>query len=190
MDLPLTALALAGFVVATYVAYAYNHLVMLRHNVDKAWANIGVLLKQRHDELPRLVAVCREHMRYEQDVLERLTRARSAAVAARDSRDVAGVGGAEAALRSSLAALFALAESYPALKAEARYTELAARIAALETSIADRRTFYNESVRIHNVAIEQFPQSLLAMAFGFAPRRLLTFDAAALRDPSPGFGRG
>jgi LemA protein len=190
MDLPLTALALVGFVVATYVAYAYNHLVMLRHNVDKAWANIGVLLKQRHDELPRLVAVCREHMRYEQDVLERLTRARTAAVAARESRDVAGVGGAEAALRSSLAALFALAESYPTLKAEARYTELAARIAALETSIADRRSFYNESVRIHNVAIEQFPQSLLALTSGFAPRRLLSFDAAALHAPAPGFRRG
>lgn len=190
MDLPLTALVLAGFVAATYVAYAYNHLVMVRHNVDKAWANIAVLLKQRHDELPRLVAVCREHMRYEQDVLERLTRARAAAVAARDSRNVGGIGGAEAALRTSLQALFALAESYPTLKAETSYAELAARIAGLETAIADRRSFYNESVQIHNVAIGQFPQNLLAMAFAFRPRQLLTFDPAERRDPSLGFDRG
>jgi len=190
MDPVLIALLLAAFIGATYVAAAYNHLVMVRHNVAKAWSNIDVLLKQRHDELPKLVEVCRRHMTYEGAVLERLTRLRTAAGAARERGDVAALGRVEAALRDTVGAVLARAESYPQLKAERSYAQLARRIAELETAIGDRRTFYNDSVQIHNVAIGEFPRNLLARAFAFGPRRVLEFEAAELAARPLEFGRG
>jgi len=165
-----------------YAISIYNRLVNLKHNVKKAWGNIDVLLKQRHDELPKLVSTCKEYMEYEGETLERIVNARSRAWAARESGDIAGLGAAEGALRLGLGQLFALAENYPQLKANETFQHLQARISGLESSIADRREFYNEAVNINNIGIEEFPDLLIARMFNFGSFSLLEFDEAEIKD--------
>jgi len=161
--------------VIIYAVFIYNHLVRIKHNVDKAWSNIDVLLKQRHDELPKLVAVCQQYMQYERETLERVMQARSAVSEARARGDVGALGQAEGRLRLGLGNLFAVAEAYPELKANEQFRHLTERVSALENAIADRREFYNESVNINNVRIEQFPDLIIARMFGFGARTLLRF---------------
>jgi LemA protein len=166
-----------------YTILIYNNLVSLKHNVSKAWANIDVLLKQRHDELPKLVETCKQYMGYEKDTLEKVMRARSAVHEARAQGDVKSLGPAESQLRSMVGNLFAVAEAYPDLKANEEFQHLQARITGLENAIADRREFYNESVNLNNVRIEQFPDVIIARRFGFKPANLLEFTEAEKRDP-------
>ncbi len=173
---------IAVAVLLIYVVTLYNSLVKVKNAVAKAWANIDVLLKQRHDELPKLVDTCRQYMQFEQSTLEKVIQARSSVSAARQSQDMSALGLAEGALRSGLGQLFALAESYPELKSNEQFLHLQSRISGLENAIADRREFYNESVNINNVAIEQFPGVLLARSFNFKSFELLKFAAAELAD--------
>lgn len=163
-------------VVVVYGILIYNRLVSLKHGVSKAWSNIDVLLKQRHDELPKLVEVCKQYMGYEQETLERVMQARARVAQAREGADVPALGAAETQLRLGLGNLFAVAEAYPDLKANTTFTHLQERITALENSIADRREFYNESVNLNNVRIEQFPDVIVAGKFGFKPFDLLEFS--------------
>ena len=173
----------AAIVVALYGISLYNGLVRLKHNVSKAWANIDVLLKQRHDELPKLVEVCRQYMGFESDALERVTQARNQVQQARSKGDIGALGMAEGALRMGLAGLFAVAEAYPDLKADNGFQHLRTRISTLENEIADRREYYNETVNQNNIQIEQFPDILIARFFGFKPAESLSFDARELTDP-------
>jgi LemA protein len=161
--------------VLVYGVMIYNHLVTLKHGVTKAWANIDVLLKQRHDELPKLVETCKQYMQYEQETLERVMKARAAVSAAREQGDIGALGGAESQLRLGLGNLFAVAEAYPDLKANETFQHLQSRISGLENSIADRREFYNESVNNNNVRIEQFPDVIVARMFNFTAAELLEF---------------
>jgi len=165
-----------------YAIMIYNNLVSLKHNVSKAWANIDVLLKQRHDELPKLVETCKQYMGYEQETLEKVMQARSAVSAAREKGDVSALGPAETQLRMGLGNLFALAEDYPDLKANDSFQHLQARISGLENAIADRREFYNESVNNNNVRIEQFPDVIIARNLGFGARDLLEFSEEETKD--------
>lgn len=165
-----------------YAVVIYNALVQLKHDVAKAWSNIDVLLKQRHDELPKLVEACRQYKQFEQDTLQKVTEARARVQAASLSGDIPALGVAEGALRAGLGQIFAVVEAYPELRANEQFNQLMARITGLEEAIADRREFYNESVNLHNVRIEQFPDLFIARLFGFSPRPLLTFPAADLRD--------
>lgn len=169
-------------IVILYVVMVYNSLVSIKNNVSKAWSNIEVLLKQRHDELPKLVDTCKQYMQHEQGTLEKVIQARSRVSEAREAHDVAALGIAEGALRAGLGNLFALAESYPDLKANEQFMHLHARISSLENAIADRREFYNDSVNVNNVRIAQFPDLLVARMFGFMPFRLLRFSATELKD--------
>lgn len=169
----LVAIVLVVFAAAVWVVSLYNQLVRVKHNVTRAWSNIDVSLKQRHDEIPKLIALCREYAGFEQSLLARLTEARAAAMAARERADANRVGPAESALLSNVSRVIAIAENYPALGANPQFLHLAQRIAGLETTIADRREFYNETVRINNVTIGQFPTNLIARRFGFAPAALL-----------------
>src|SRR6188474_3497245 len=146
-------------VVAVYFIMLYNNLVQVKHNVSKAWANIDVLLKQRHDELPKLIETCKQYMKFEQDTLQKVIDA-----------------------RSRVGSLFALAEQYPDLKTNQTFQQLQGRITGLENAIADRREFYNESVNINNVRVEQFPDTIVAGMFNFKPAQLLEFDAAEKTD--------
>lgn len=169
-------------VLVVYVVMIYNSLVRMKNGVSKAWANIDVLLKQRHDELPKLVDTCRQYMKHEQETLEKVTQARARVSAARESHDLGALGLAEGALRSGLGNLFALAESYPELKANEQFLHLQSRISGLENAIADRREFYNESVNINNVGIEQFPAVMVARYFAFKAFDLLKFTAEEMKD--------
>ncbi len=167
-----------------YIISIYNHLVRIKHNVSKAWSNIDVLLKQRHDEIPKLVETCKQYMKFEQETLEKVMQARSQVSEARQKQDVPGLGAAEGALRMGLGQLFALAEDYPELRANENFQHLQARISTLENTIADRREFYNESVNINNIAIDTFPDLIVARLFGFGPRDLLEFEAGEIADVS------
>lgn len=159
-----------------YAIMLYNQLVSVKHAVSQAWSNIDVLLRQRHDELPKLVEACRRYMQHESQTLERVIAARSAVASARADEDVKGVGRAESVLRAGLGQLFALAENYPELKANESFQHLHERISGLENGIADRRELYNAAVNINNVRIEQFPEVLLARLFGFKSAELLQFS--------------
>lgn len=167
---------------ALYCIVIYNNLVTIKHNVSRAWANIDVLLKQRHDELPKLVETCKQYMTYEQTTLEKVMHARTAVSRAREVQDIDALGHAETSLRLGLGSLFAVAEAYPDLKADQAFQNLQNRISSLENAIADRREFYNESVNINNARIEQFPDILVAGWFGFSEREFLNFSDEEISD--------
>ena len=167
---------------AIYFINIYNNLVRIKHNVSQAWSNIDVLLKQRHDELPKLVEVCKQYMDYEGSALERIIAARQGVSTARESGDIGALGMAEGQLRLGLGSLFAVSEAYPELKANENFQHLQHRITGLEDAIADRREFYNDSVNINNVRIEQFPDLIIARFFNFKERELLEFDEEEKQD--------
>lgn len=180
----ITSIVLLGVlvVVVIYFVMIYNQLVQIKHNVSKSWANIDVILKQRHDELPKLVETCKQYMQYEQETLERVMRARASVSNARENQDIPALGQAEGELRGVLGRLFALAEAYPDLKANQTFLHLQERISGLENAIADRREFYNESVNVNNVRIEQFPDSVVAGMFSFKSFELLKFATEETSD--------
>jgi LemA protein len=169
-------------VIAIYFILVYNSLVNIKNNVSKAWANIDVLLKQRHDELPKLVDTCKQYMKHEQDTLGKVIQARARVSEAQEAHDVQALGVAEGVLRTGLGSLFALAEAYPDLKANQNFAHLQSRITGLENSIADRREFYNDSVYINNVRIQQFPELIIARLLGFSESQMLQFAVAELKD--------
>ena len=169
-----------------YLVVLYNSLVNVKNGVSRAWANMDVLLKQRHDELPKLVDTCKQYMQHEKSTLEKVIQARSQVSQAREAHDLDALGRAEGVLRGGVGQLFALAESYPDLKSNEQFLNLQSRISGLEAAIADRREFYNESVNINNVAIEQFPGVLIARRFRFKAFDLLSFDADELKDVDVG----
>jgi LemA protein len=169
----LIALAVLGFIFFGLIAWGvgiYNNLVAIKNNVDKSWANIDVILKQRHDEIPKLVDTCKGYMKHEQTLLENVTRARTSFMSA---PDVGAKTQAENMLNSSLKSLFAVAENYPELKANQNFLDLQGRISALEESIADRREFFNEATTIYNTKIQSFPDMFFANMLQLQLRPLL-----------------
>ena len=153
-----------------YVVGIYNGLIMVKNNIDKAWANIDVLLKQRHDELPKLIDTCKGYMKYEQGLLEKITQARTSFMSATSIEDKTK---AENVLNAGLKTLFAVSENYPDLKANASFLQLQNRISGLENEIADRREFFNESVNVYNIRIQQFPDVIIANSLGYTRRSML-----------------
>ena len=172
-----------GVAVVAYGLILYNGLVQVKHSVDQAFANIDVLLKQRHDELPKLIDSVRGYMVYERDLLERITKLRAQAAAAPSDGERLQ---AEAQLSGSLGRLFAVAENYPDLKANQNFLQLQSRVSALEEQIAHRREFYNEAVNINNVRMEQMPGALLAPHAGLRRRELFQANAEERADVSIG----
>jgi len=182
-------MAIVGFiilglaaVIIVYLIMIYNRLVSLKHNSSKAWSNIDVLLKQRHDELPKLVETCKQYMKHEQGTLEKVMQARAGVFNAQKNNDVDALGAAEGKLRQGLMNLFAVAEAYPELKADESFQHLQTRITGLENAIADRREFYNESANNNNIRIEQFPDILIARLLGFKSISLLEFSTEEKAD--------
>jgi LemA protein len=178
--LVLAVLGLLVVVGGLYFAGIYNQLVGIKVNVDRSWANIEVLEKQRYDEIPKLVKVCEGYMQYERETLQKVIEARSRFLQARGPSDMAEAG---AQMSGALRGLFALAESYPDLKANQNFTQLQGRISQLENEIADRREFYNDSVGINNTRIQQIPYVFLAGAVGCAQREM--YKVAAAEKVSP-----
>ncbi len=167
---PVLVLAVVGLLFVAlllYVVILFNGLVFLKNNIQKAWGNIDVLLKQRHDEVQNLIAVVQGVMRYEQTVLTEVTLARSASLKARSVPEKAAAG---EGLSTALGNLFAVAENYPDLKAAENFLALQKRLTALENEIADRREFYNDSVAVFNTRIAQLPDLFVARMMRLAPR--------------------
>ena len=173
---------LAVLAIRIYFSRTRRTLLRLRIDLDKTWAGIDALLKQRHDELPKLVETCKQYMKYEQETLEKVMHARAAVFSAREKGDIGALGPAETQLRQGLGNLFAVAESYPDLKTNENFQHLQSRISGLENAIADRREFYNESVNLNNIRIEQFPDVLIARFFKFMPKELLEFGEEETKD--------
>jgi LemA protein len=165
--------------IIVYAVGIYNTLVRLSNNIDKAWSNIDVILKQRHDELPKLVQVCNSYMTHERETLERVTNARSAYGRSTSADEKAK---AENQLTRALGRLFAVAEQYPDLKANQEFLNVHQRISALESTIADRREFYNDSVNLYNIRIEQLPALWVAQQTGYRARPLLTVAQSDRQD--------
>ena len=182
MSLTSVVVSVLLILLAVYAVMLYNALVRLKHGVSKAWSNIDVLLKQRHDELPKLVETCKQYMQHERTTLEAVITARQAVSTAQASGDMNALGKAETGLRTGLGQLFALAENYPELKANESFQHLQQRISGLENGIADRRELYNEAVNLNNVRIEQFPDVLIARYFKFTAAELLRFSDAEKAD--------
>ena len=161
------------FVVLGLIGYfvgVYNGLIQVRNNMDKAWANMDVLLKQRHDELPKLIETCKGYMKYEQTLLEKITQARTSFM---NATSIAEKTQAENQLATGLKTLFAVSENYPDLKANQNFLQLQNRISGLENEIADRREFFNDSVNIFNIRIQQLPDVFIAGSLGYTHRPLL-----------------
>jgi LemA protein len=166
-----TAVLLAAVGVGLYVVGAYNQVVFFSREADRAFANVDVSLKQRRDEIPRLVETCRGYAAHEQDVLESVTALRNDIQGASDV-DTKVVG--ENALTELLSRVFLLAEGYPELKSNELFLKIQTRLTESENEIADRRELFNASVTAYNTLIESFPALLLARVFGWHARATLS----------------
>lgn len=177
--LALVILALIAIGALLSFVTRYNSLVQLKNDIDKAWANIDVLLKQRHDELPKLIDTCKGYMQYEQKTFQTIVQARNAYQSA---RTVAEKAQADSALTGALKTLFAVAENYPNLKANNSFLQLQSRITDLEEKIADRREFYNDSVNTYNIRIQQFPDMIVARVMNYQAHDLFKVTDEDRRD--------
>ena len=176
----LFAIALVVGIVGFIVLTSYNAIVALRQRIDKAWSNVDVVLKQRHDLLPNLVAAVHGLMAFEQDVLTQVTEARTAYTPGAPIPDQAETSEAtSAAVRS----LFAVVERYPDLKSQANVLDLQNEIERLEGMIADRRELYNDHVYRYNTRIGQVPDRFLAPLFGWLPRAFFASDPTETARP-------
>ncbi len=161
----------SGFIVLT----SYNAVVALRQRIDKAWANIDVVLRQRHDQLPNLVAAVRGLMAYERDVLTRVTEIRAAYSPTAPIPDQAATSDATS---TAVRSLFAVVERYPEVKAGTNVQDLQDEIERIEGMIAARRELYNDQVYRYNTRISQFPGNLLAPVFGWDAREFFAATPA------------
>ena len=174
-------LILLGLIVIGIIALIaiYNGLVAKRQRCNQAFADVDVQLKQRQNLIPNLVETVKGYAAYEKDTLDAVIQARNSAVAANTAGEMAQ---AEGALSGALGKLFALAESYPDLKANTNFLQLQDELSDIEDKLAAARRFYNSAVQDYNTAREQFPGSLVAGSFNFESREFFDVgeDRAAL----------
>ncbi len=186
----------AGWIVVAVVVLivlfaigVYNRLVALRQAYRNAFADIDVQLKQRHDLVPNLVETVKGYAAHESGVLQKVTEARAAAMRAGSVQERSA---AEGALTGALGQLFAVAESYPQLKANENFRQLQSELETLEDKIAAARRFFNNAVAEYNTAIQQFPAVLVAGPLGFHAADMFALDAgekaAASQAPKVSFG--
>lgn len=177
-------------VIAGYVILTFNRLVSLRTRVREAWSDIQVQMKRRYDLIPNLVETVKGYAGHERGTLESVVRARGEAMA--NTGDPASQAQSENALQATLRSLFALAESYPQLRADQNFAKLQADLTDTENRIKMARRYYNGSVRDLNVKIEQFPSNLVARQFGFVQAQFFELDdeeaEAAARPVRVAFG--
>jgi LemA protein len=178
-----------GFLLVGSVGYflsIYNSLIEMKNNVGRSWANIDVLLKQRHDELPKLVRTCEAYMQHERAIFDKLSDARGALAAA---KSVGQRADAENQLTRALGGFFAVAENYPDLKANTSFQGLQTRISELENAIADRREFYNDTVTMFNTRIEQIPDLWVAGGMALQRAELFHIDERERQDVAIDFNQ-
>jgi LemA protein len=158
-----------GLIIAVilWAIATYNALVRLKNRVDEAWSDIDVQLKRRYDLIPNLVNTVKGYASHEKEVFEKVTEARTRAMGAGSAADKAQ---AENALSQTLKSLFAVAESYPDLKANQNFLELQRELTDTEDKIQAARRFYNGNVRDFNTKIQVFPNNMIAGSLGYAAR--------------------
>ena len=171
--------------VAVYVVMIFNGLIALKNDVAKAWANIDILLKQRHDELPNLVEVCKGYMNHERETLEKITQARSQY---QQAVSVDQKAQADQSAIVALRGLFAVAENYPQLKANENFLKLQNRITELENEIADRREFYNDCATALNIRMQQMPDTFVASFMSLKPVSMLKVEESDKANVKLSFG--
>jgi LemA protein len=179
------AVGLVILIVAFIGVSTYNSVVALRQRIDKAWANIDVVLKQRHDQLPALVSAVRGLMAFERDVLTEVTRARAAYV---PNAPIPAQAGVSEQTSAALRTLFATVERYPEIKSAGNVADLQSEIERLEGMIADRRELYNDQVYRYNTRIAQVPTNALASVFGWRPRAFFNVDQTESERPDTSLG--
>jgi LemA protein len=162
-----------------YFISIYNGFVRLRNNIKKSWANINVLLKQRSDELPKLINSVKGYMKHERETLKVLTKARTDFLKAKTVNEKAK---ADSMISGALKTIFAVAENYPNLKANENFIQLQGRISGLENELADRREFYNDSVNQFNIRRESFPDSIIAGMMGLKEKEMFKVTAEEMKD--------
>jgi len=168
-------------VVILWLVRIYNRLVTFRARSREALSDIDVQAKRRYDLIPNLVNTVKGYMNHERNVLESVTRARTEAMS--DSGDALGRAEKENALSNTLKTLFAVAESYPDLKANANFLDLQRELADTENKIQASRRFYNANVRDLNIKIESFPTMLVAGLFGFTQMNFFEAGSGAEKEP-------
>lgn len=171
-----TVVVLAIIVAAAAVIALYNRLVTLRNRCENAWAQIDVQLRRRYDLIPNLVAVVKGYATHERETLEAVVKARDAAMAVTGVQERSA---AENVLTATLRSVFALAEAYPDLKANASFADLQTQLTDTEGKIAYARQFFNDSVMSFNTAVQQFPASVVASLFAFRERQYFEIEASA-----------
>jgi LemA protein len=176
------AIVVIGLIV--YMVGLYNTLVTLKNDIDRSFANIDVLLKQRHDELPKLIDTCKGYMQYEQKTLQAVTEARTAYMRATTPAEKTQ---ADGMVSAALKTLFAVAENYPDLKANTNFLQLQGRITELEEKIAAQRSRYNEDVNQYNIRIAQIPANFVAGFMGLQPHALFQAPEAEREDVKVSF---
>ncbi len=153
--------------------FIYNRLVRLRYTVQSSWSDIDVQLKKRYDLVPNLVEAVKGYASHEKTVFEKVTQARGMAMQANTPAETAR---AETMLRDTLKSLFALAEAYPELKANANFLQLQAQLQDLENNIENARRYYNAVARDYNTLIKAFPSNLIAGSFHFQPAEFFQLE--------------
>lgn len=172
MTLLIILVVVAVLVIA--VIAIYNKLVRLRNTVKSSWSDIDVQCKKRYDLVPNLVETVKGYASHEKSVFEKVTQARSMGIQATSPGEMAK---AENMLRDTLKSLFAVAEAYPELKANANFLQLQSQLQELENNIESARRYYNAVVRDYNILIESFPSNLIASQFGFKQEELFQLEA-------------
>jgi len=173
---------LVAVIVLAWIIAVYNRFIRLVMRSKEAWADIDVQLKRRYDLIPNLVEAVKGYVKHEAGTLEKVTAARAAAM---DAGGVEAKGKAENMLTGALKSLFAVAESYPDLKANTNFLELQRELSDTENKIQASRRFYNTNVRDLNTAIESFPGNVIADLFRFEPREFFALEESdsAARNP-------
>jgi LemA protein len=171
-------LLVLAVVLVLYVVFTYNGLITLRQRVRNAWAQVDVQLKRRYDLIPNLVNTVQGYASHEQATFAKISEARSRAMRAASTGELAE---AENQLSSTLRSLFALVENYPELKADANFRELQKELSDTEGKIAFARQFYNDTVQKYNIRIEVFPANIVAQLFGFTQEDFFSLDQNAVQ---------
>ena len=164
--------------VLLWAVLLYNGLVRMRNMVEEAWSGIDVQLKRRTDLIPNLVATVKGYAAHEKGTLEEVIRLRGLA---QNAHGVGETAQAQGLLGAALGKLFALAENYPDLKANANFAQLQASLGEIEEQIQLARRYYNGAVRNLNIAVESFPSNLIAGRFGFVKAEFFELENIAER---------
>jgi len=180
----LVVLAIVVIGLVIYFIGIYNNLVTLKNDIDRSFSNIDVILKQRHDELPKLIDTCKGYMQYEQKTLQAVTEARTAYLRATTPSEKIQ---ADNMVSGALKSLFAVAEKYPDLKANTNFMQLQGRITELEEKIAGQRNRFNDDVNVFNIRIAQIPANFVAGFMRLQPHALFQAQEADREDVKVSF---